>query len=119
MNAFLTEGLLDVFDRILVKFRPELDSALSWLRDTATPPANLVFRTDDNQQYTGLVVLERNRAILLLAVRSPTPVGNPAFQQAYRPPPNQEPPPAYQRVVHVPEDDNDDWDPRSPFYCPR
>jgi len=120
MNALLTDGLLDLFDRILLRYRPNIERACVWLRETATPPSNLVFRTDDNQVYTGLVVLERNRAVLMLAVRNQGPVGATSFQQPYRAPVNHSPAQNHQRVIEVPpSDDSDEWDPSSPFYCPR
>lgn len=120
MSAALAEGLLAVFDRLITKFRPTTDRAIDWLRDTATPPTSLEFRASDGALYTGLVVLERSRAVLMLAVRSgqaPTPA--PAFQPAYRSPVSPSPSPAYQpRLRDFDDDPGDGWPADDP-YLPR
>ncbi len=116
MTTALAEGLLVVFDRLLNRLRPGADRAIDWLRDTATPPASLEFRASDGALYTGIVVLERSRAILMLAVRSAqVPAAAPAFQPAYRPPASPSPSPAYQpRLRDYDEDPGDGWPPDDP-----
>ncbi len=116
MSTPLAEGLLALFDRLVTKLRPDVDRALDWLRDTATPPTSLEFRASDGALYTGVVVLERSRAILMLAVRNAqVPAPAPAFQPAYRPPASPAPSPAYQRRLHDLDEDGDGWPPDDPF----
>lgn len=112
MSAALAEGLLALFDRLITKLCPDVDRAVDWLRDSAQPPKNLEFRASDGSQYTGLVVLERSRAVLMLAVRShPSPTPSPAFQPAYSPP-LASPSPAYQsRLRDFDDDPGDGWPP--------
>ena len=118
MSAPLAEGLLALFDRLIVKLRPDVDRAIDWLRDTATPPSSLEFRASDGATYTGLIVLERSRAILMLAVRSgQSPTTSPAFEPAYRTPASPSPSPAYQPRLRTFEDDDpgDGWPTDDPF----
>ena len=118
MSAALAEGLLVLFERLLNRLRPTTDRAMGWLRDTATPPASLEFRASDGALYTGLVVLERSRAILMLAVRSgQAPATSPAFQPAYRSPATPSPAPAYQPRLRTFEDEDpgDGWPADDPF----
>lgn len=61
------------------------EQALAWLRDVAEPPSGVELRCNDGAAYTGLVVVERNKPVIMLAVRHPpgpvverTPVITPA-----------------------------------------
>lgn len=115
MSTPLAEGLLCMFDRLLVRLRPDVDRAVDWLRDTATPPANLEFRASDGGLYTGLIVLERSKAMLVFAIRSgqarPLPAPSPA--SAYQPA-RYEPQPRA-RDLFEDDDPGDGWNPNDPF----
>ena len=45
------------------------DQALEWLRDVAQPPAGIELRAEDGSLYTGFVIIDRNRPVVMLAVR--------------------------------------------------
>jgi hypothetical protein len=119
MNALLADGLLSLFDRLLLRLRPNLNEAIDWIRDAATPPDHLEFKASDGAVYTGLVVLERSRAILMLAVRSQVPAPpivtppRPAYQPRYEPS-RCDPQPAGARDLFD-DDPGDGWNPNSPF----
>lgn len=106
MSAVLAEGLLAVLDRVLLRMNPNLDRAFDWLRDAATPPADLEFKASDGALYTGLVVLERSRVILMLAVRGPVSQPTPPRYE----PPRYVPQPVRPREMFD-DDPGDGWPP--------
>lgn len=122
MSTLLAEGLLSLFDRLLLELRPNIDDVVEWVRDAATPPMNLEFKATDNGVYTGIVVLERGRAILMLAIRTQAPAAPltpPARQEPVRYEPRYEPQryeqPARARNLFDDEDPGDGWPPNDPF----
>jgi hypothetical protein len=122
MNALLAEGLLSLFDRLLLRLRPNLNEAIDWIRDAATPPDHLEFKASDGAVYTGLVVLERSRAILMLAVRSGQFAPNPPLVTPHQTPSYQSSPcqaryESQPRTGDLFEDDDpgDGWNAHDPF----
>ena len=66
------------------------ERALEWLRDVAEPPRGVKLTSEDGSVYTGFVIIDRNRPILMLAVRHPA---GPMVERApvITPPPVQRP----------------------------
>jgi len=99
MAEALGDGLLESLE----KKRPQLATAvIGWVRDFAEPPAGVELRSNDGSTYTGLVIVERSRPILMLAVRQ---------APGAQPLPIVTPPPTHQRLYrrpHIEEEDN--WD---------
>jgi hypothetical protein len=51
------------------------EAALEWLRVAAEPPRGIELRSADGSVYTGFVIVERSKPVLMLAVRHlPGPV---------------------------------------------
>ena len=44
--------------------------AFEWLREAAVPPEGVRLHVVDGAAYTGLVIVDRNRVVLMLAARS-------------------------------------------------
>jgi len=63
-----------LFD-LLKRKRPRLSrhaaTAVSWLRDRCEPPDGVELRSHDGSSYTGLVVVERNELVMMIAVKHP------------------------------------------------
>jgi hypothetical protein len=89
---------------VLRRRRPALahkaEAALEWLRVAAEPPRGIELRAADGSLYTGFVIVERNKPVLMLAVRqqagpvgersplvTPPPIQRPLYGRAY-PDPN-------------------------------
>ena len=91
---FLAELIGTPLVEALRERRPRLakkaEQALGWLRDVAEPPAGIELRSEDGSTYTGLVILERSKPVLMLAVRHlPSPAS--ARPPIITPPPIQRP----------------------------
>lgn len=54
-----------------------------WIAETAQPPRGVRLMADDGSEFSGLVLVERNRPVLMLALRAGA-----ASQREPRPPPN-------------------------------
>lgn len=117
MIPFFAEALLDVLERAVQRCKPKIKDATEWLRQAATPPSNLTFTASDGAYYSGVVVLERSRAVLMFAVRALPPAND---QRASHPEPLHSDPSRYAPSVRprdLFEDDADDRDPsRDPFF---
>lgn len=109
----IVEGVLIAIDRMVCSMRPATDRLIDWVRDSTEPPANLEFHASDGAQYTGLVVLERSKAVLMLAFRSgPASAPTPAFKPAYSPPITSASSSSYQpRLRDFDDDPGDGWPP--------
>jgi hypothetical protein len=66
------------------------EHAIEWLREVAEPPRGIELRSADGSTYTGFVIIDRNKPILMLAARHPP---GPAAERAplVTPPPIQRP----------------------------
>ena len=99
----MAEALGDSLLESLSKKQPQVATTIiDWISDVAQPPNGLELKSTDGSTYTGLVLVERSRPILLLAVRQP-----PGDQL----PPIVTPPPAPQRLYRRPHiEEEDHWD---------
>ena len=81
------------------------EQALEWLRDVAEPPQGIELRAADGSAYTGFVIIDRNKPILMLAVRHPP---GPVVERApvITPPPVQRPLYGHERL----DPDDPTWD---------
>jgi hypothetical protein len=59
----------DLLEDVLRRARPRAHAALDWLRTTATPPPHVILQSADGTLYTGCVIVERNRPVIMFAVR--------------------------------------------------
>jgi hypothetical protein len=62
-------ALIDALRRRRPVLGKKADAALEWLREVAEPPAGIELRSADGSVYTGLVIVERSKPVLMLAVR--------------------------------------------------
>ena len=74
----IAEALLEAIDRNREAIAEKARAAGQWLREQAEPPEGVELRAPDGSVYTGLVVVERNEAVLMLAVKHPTLAARPA-----------------------------------------
>ncbi len=84
----LGDALVDVFLRGVALGRPRLRNVADWIADAARPPHGVRLVADDGSEYTGVVLVERNRPIVMLAVNvgHDTTGRYQAPQQRYAPP---------------------------------
>lgn len=107
-------AVLDALVAVAQGVAPALGAAAHRVREAARPPRGVELRSDDGSLFTGLVVVDRNVPVLLLAAR----VGE--RREAPRPPlvtPAAEPRPPYfggQRPLHFDPEDDPRWGP-DPF----
>jgi hypothetical protein len=101
-------ALFDALVNIAHRMAPRVGDAAEHLREVARPPRGVELHADDDALYTGLIVVEKNRPVLMLAVR----VGERRADVERRPPlvtPPPEPRPPYfnggQRSLHLDPDD--------------
>ena len=108
----LGEALLDACDRCSAAMAEQTEAAFEWLREHAEPPEGVELRAPDGSIYTGVVIVERSRAVLMLALRHPTFAAEPRpAPSPYQPPP----PPvqsSYQQYHGRLWPDGEDDDPR-------
>ena len=83
-------ALVDAFRRRRPALAHRAEAALEWLREAAEPPRGIELRSADGGVYTGFVIVDRNKPILMLAVRLPA---GPALERTplVTPPPIQRP----------------------------
>jgi len=68
----VADALLDVLDRCGEAVGEQAEQGLEWLKRQAEPPAGVVLHASDGSAYTGLVAVERNQVVLMLAVKHPS-----------------------------------------------
>lgn len=115
VEDLIGEALLEALDRNRDLLSEQARAAGRWLREQAEPPDGVELRTRDGNVYTGLVVVERNEVMLMLAIKHPTVMTErrPA-PSPYQPPPYQpeRPPETSYQQHHArlwPEDDEDPY----------
>lgn len=87
------DALVDVvFDGVHERRRSRLRDILDWFASVAKPPPGVRLVSDDGGEFTGFVVVEDNRPVLMLALRVGTSPSRPAPRE-----------PTYLR--HVADDD--------------
>jgi len=68
-------AMIDALRRRRPALARQAEAALEWLREVAEPPRGIELRSADGSVYTGFVIIERNKPVLMLAVRHlPGPV---------------------------------------------
>ena len=72
--------LIDILKSRRPGLRRHAATAVGWLRDRCEPPEGVELRSHDGSSYTGLVVVERNELVMMIAVK------HPASFEAQRPP---------------------------------
>jgi hypothetical protein len=63
------DALLDAVRRGHERIGAFADLLLEWLREVARPPRGIDLRSDDGTTFTGIVLVERSRVIVMLAAR--------------------------------------------------
>ena len=81
------DALFDVLFGTIERARPRLRGVAAWLAEAAYPPHGVQFVADDGAEYTGVVVIERNRPVLMLAARVCAARSPPRAAPALRPEP--------------------------------
>ncbi len=64
----LGDALIDVLLRALDQERPRLRVVADWLAEVARPPRGVRLVSEDGAEYSGVVLLEQNEPVLMLAV---------------------------------------------------
>jgi hypothetical protein len=59
----------ELFARRMPDIVRKLEPVAEWLGEAAKPPPGVEVRTLDGSEYTGFAVIERNKLVVLLAVR--------------------------------------------------
>jgi hypothetical protein len=98
VTSLLVQAILDVWDHIKGSLGGRLSDQFTRLRDAAEPPVGIVLSGPDGSSYTGIVVVERNKAILLLAFCEPGGIRPVPSVTAHR----RSHAPAYDRGEHDP-----------------
>ena len=78
-------AVIEVLRRRQPRLAHQAERALGWLRDVGEPPRGVELRSDDGSTYTGFVIVERNKPLLMLAVRhqpAPASPGPPVITPA-------------------------------------
>ena len=83
------EALLDAIDQSRAAVAAKAKAALGWLREKAEPPDGVELRSQDGSMFSGIALFERNRVVLMLAVRHPNITVE--RQATVDPPPRQQP----------------------------
>lgn len=63
------DALLDVLLRTAERGPHRLRRFAGWVADVARPPRGVTLATEDGSEYTGVVLVERNRPVLMLAAQ--------------------------------------------------
>jgi hypothetical protein len=65
-------AIADAIERSQSQSLDRLRAAWDWVKQTAAAPPGLVLVAPDGSTYTGLVFVERSRAVLMIALYQPT-----------------------------------------------
>jgi hypothetical protein len=109
----LADGIRASFERRSAELSRQLRLFGTWLRDVSSPPSGVELRVLDGAQYTGIVLVERNVVVAILAFRQgQEPRGSQSFGYPRPSPPSPsrwspEPRPLEPRGRH--EDDEPLW----------
>jgi hypothetical protein len=63
------EALLELLRQGLPRRMPPAAELLDWLREAATPPPGVELFSADGAAFTGIVIVDRNRPVVMLAAR--------------------------------------------------
>jgi hypothetical protein len=63
------DAFVDALLRAVDEGRPRLRRMAEWIADAAQPPRGVRLVADDGSEFSGVVLLERNRPVLMLALR--------------------------------------------------
>ena len=78
MSSLLGDALFIAFERRKSTSCEPIRTAWAWLKDVADAPPGLELTSPDGATYTGLVLIERSRATLMVAARhAPRPDDSP------------------------------------------
>ena len=67
MNG-LGDALVDVLLRAVEQERPRLRAMAEWIADVARPPRGVRLVSEDGAEYSGVVIVERNEPVVMLAL---------------------------------------------------
>ena len=67
MNG-LGDALVDVLLRAVDQGRPRLRVVAEWIAEVARPPRGVRLVSDDGAEYSGVVLVEHNEPVLMLAL---------------------------------------------------
>ncbi|WP_437763398.1 hypothetical protein WMF27_41185 [Sorangium sp. So ce281] len=74
MSELIGEALLELIRQGLPQRVPTAAELLDWLREAATPPTGVELFSADGAAFTGIVIVDRNRPVFVLAARqAPAP----------------------------------------------
>lgn len=104
----LGEAMLVALHRHRARLSATVEEIHEWLEDVARPPDGVKLISSDGSSYTGLVIVERNELVMMLAVRHPAgPLPSaPARTAVVTPPPREQPRP----YRGYPDPDDPIWD---------
>ncbi|WP_437723728.1 hypothetical protein [Sorangium sp. So ce861] len=93
MSELIGEALLELFRQGLPRRVPTAAEMLDWLREAATPPPGVELFSADGAAFTGVLIVDRNRPIVMLAARQaparrmpaspPAPPSSPRYDSPY------------------------------------
>jgi hypothetical protein len=69
LSELVGEALLELLRQGLPRRMPTAAEMLDWLREAATPPPGVELFSADGAAFTGIVIVDRNRPIVMLAAR--------------------------------------------------
>lgn len=62
------DALVDILLRAVDQGRPRLRAVADWIADVARPPRGVRLVSDDGTEYSGVVIVERNEPVVMLAL---------------------------------------------------
>lgn len=65
----LGDAILDIVAEGRDRAAPHAEAALRWLREAAHPPPGVALHASDGAIYTGIVLVDRGRVVVMLAFR--------------------------------------------------
>ena len=65
----IVEILGEAIESALTRVENRRSRAIQWLRETTRPPPGLLLHAPDGSVFTGLVLVDSNRAVIVLALR--------------------------------------------------
>jgi hypothetical protein len=74
MSQLVGDALFELVEQLVIESSPRWTKAVEWLREHAVPPQGLRLTSPDGTAYSGLLVVQDNDVVVILAARHPGPV---------------------------------------------
>jgi hypothetical protein len=92
LRDLLGDAIAELLDRHEAKLREHFARLRDWVGDVAEPPPGVELRCIDGSRYTGIVLVERNVVIAMIAFRhAPDQEASPPPEKSRTPEPYQYP----------------------------